>query len=134
MTRIDCDKNCPGVNRRLAPLHWYLRRHTGRAILAVELATHLGIGGNHENKRRGVRRIVERLRNDGHRICADCHPTKGGYWLAADVAEWQAYEAARESGARFEFVAVKRMREAATDRSCGQGKLFADGERPTAES
>lgn len=111
----------------MAPLLSYLQLHTGRAILAVELATHLGIGGHHENKRRGVRRIVERLRKDGHRICADCHPIKGGYWLAADIAEWQAYEAARESGARFEFVRVRLMREAATDRSCGQKNLFTDG-------
>ena len=97
--------------------------HEGPAapLAAIDIANHVGIrvGSDHESKRRGVRRIIDRLRDNGFRICAD----NEGYWLARDDAEWHAYQESRRRGARFEFVKIARMQRAANEVRSGQSLL-----------
>lgn len=74
-----------------------------------------------ESARRLVRELVKRAREfDGHRICAG----NDGYWLARNSGEWEAYLAARRSHAVFEFVAIRKAKEAVADKTSGQGRLF----------
>ena len=102
----------------------YLRDRTDRAVPAIELAEHLKLLGNHETRRRAVRKLIKQMHEEGIMICADSHPTEGGYWYARDDGEWSRYLDARASQARFKFVAIRTMREAAADRNSGQGRLF----------
>lgn len=108
----------------------YLRSHNDRSVLAIELADALALDGNREAKRRKVRRIVEALHDEGHRICADC-ASDGGYWLARSDEEWRSYKESRRSAARFKFVAVRTMSDRSRDRRNGQAFLFppSDGSR-----
>lgn len=76
---------------------------------------------NHEARKRGVRRLVERLRNGGIRICANLSQ---GYWLARSDTEWHAYCESRKRNAIFEFVFVRKIKQAAGQRSSGQRQLF----------
>ena len=103
----------------------YLQGGTNRPVGAEELAAVLQIGGKTRDLRtRPVRALIRELRNqDGHCICADCHPTEGGYWMARSDDEWHRYKEARRSGARYEFVMVRRMAEASRDRRSGQMRL-----------
>lgn len=95
---------------------------------AIELADAAGIQGGHENKRRRVREIVAELHELGERICASSGaPEDCGYWLARDDAEWSGYQEARKAHARFEFVVVRDMKQAAGEKSVGQRQLFSDG-------
>ena len=101
----------------------YLMAHRDHAVAASEIATALQImaeGGDTEAKRRTVRTIVKLLRDDGYAICADIHPTEGGYWLARNDQEWADYKEARRRKARFGFVAVARMATASQERRDGQ--------------
>ncbi len=62
----------------------------------------------------------------GQRICADYHPTNGGYWIAHNDAEWAFYTARRAAGDRCDFARLRKMREAAGDVRSGQGRLFGE--------
>ena len=98
---------------------------TAGPVAAITLAARCSIRGNHESVRRRVRDAVTFGReNMGMRICAN----GDGYWLAADASEWAAYLNAVKDGGKFAFVRARRMREAATDRIGGQGKLFESRE------
>ena len=114
----------PVMGQRMSAVRVYLDRHRDRTVTAIELAEHVQLWGNHETKRRAMRRIVAKLHDDGLRICADCHPTDGGYWLARDAGEWRRYQESLASKARFQFVKNRRMKEAVTDRLSGQRQLF----------
>lgn len=89
---------------------------------ASSLGTVLDIPGAHETRRRRVRELMETARETGHRVCANGE----GYWLARSDAEWAAYTQARKSGARFEFVRLRRMATAATEAANRQGRLFEE--------
>jgi len=108
----------------------YLMAHRDQAATAVEIAQALQImaeGGDVETKRRTVRTIIRLLRDeDGYAICADIHPTEGGYWIARSDQEWRDYKEARKRQARFGFVAVRRMATASQEKRDGQGRLFED--------
>lgn len=80
----------------------------------------LGLTGNTEAQRRRIREAVELCRRRGLRVCANAD----GYWLARSNAEWADYKEARKSGARFEFVRIRKMAEAATAATGRQGLLF----------
>ncbi len=95
-----------------------------RPIPAIELAERLAIEGNHESKRRSIRKLVEKLHAGGYAVCADCHGTEGGYWLARSDKEWHEYKETRQGGARFEFVRARQMAVAARERSDGQQVMF----------
>jgi len=101
----------------------HLLSHRDGPTTAVVLAEASQITGTREAVRRHVRRIIELLRADGVRICADCQPN-GGYWVARDDAEWHRYLSARGTRARFAFVRLGAMRTAANDQRNGQGRLF----------
>jgi biotin operon repressor len=106
-------------------VHEYLVRHGGRAVRAEELSRALGIKGRTRDTRtRPVRETVQQLRDDGIRICADQHPTKGGYWLARNASEWNEYREACKKGLRFAFARDRWRQEKVTDRMSGQGTLF----------
>lgn len=104
----------------------YLHRHPGRPVSASELANVLNFNGETgDSRKRPVRTVMKFLRDrDGHKICAGCHPTNGGYWLARTGAEWRRYLEDRAKGARFEFVEIRKMRDAAGERDSGQKELF----------
>ncbi len=110
----------------------YLAKHRDRPVPAIELAEAARVAGeSHESKRRRVRELITELRDDGSRICAGHRADGGegcelGYWLARDDGEWRQYTEARRSRAKFEFVAVRKMRTAACEERTGQGKLFDD--------
>lgn len=108
--------------QRLDALRAYLGAHRDRPVPAAELAEHLLYVGSHETRRRQVRRLVEEARNSAHalRICANGE----GYWLARTAAEWDEYLESRRANARFEFVRVKRAREAVVNTYDGTGTLF----------
>ena len=102
-----------------------------RPLTASEIVEALGIaaGWNWEARRREVRELVITLRQAGHRVCA----YHAGYWLARDAAEWAEYLEHRKRGARFEFVTVRQMTEAATDRGNEQRQLFETAPPPDPE-
>jgi len=54
-------------------------------ITAAEIAYKLLLIGSRETKRRKIRAIVKRLREEGNWIVATL---KGGYWLTADAELW----------------------------------------------
>ena len=57
-----------------------------RPIVAADLAQLLGLAGVRETQRRTVRRIVQRLRDDGAHVVATL---QGGYWLTEDKQTWR---------------------------------------------
>ena len=122
-TAIRNPMSAPIREARKGQLLRQLQTHRERPIAAIELAKHLGIDGNHETRRRAVRMLIGLLHRDGYAICADCHPTGGGYWLARDDAEWHRYKEARKLGHRCDFVKIRRMAEAARDRCTGQQEM-----------
>lgn len=92
-----------------------------KPVSAIHLATFIGVEGNRENRRRRVREAVGYAREKlGHRICANDR----GYWPARSHGEWEAYQRALASGARFTFVRMSRTARAVTDRISNQGLLF----------
>ena len=107
-----------------------LNAGTPGPMTAIELAEYCGYGGNHENKRRRVRELIEAAHQRGMRICAatgraeDC-----GYWAARNDAEWAVYQAARAAKAKFEFVRLRGMKTAAGEQQSGQQMLFANAEK-----
>lgn len=119
MADDDRDNLPASVRDALALLERY---HDDRPLTAIEIAEALGLAprGNRESKRREVRFVVEDLREVGYRVCA----SDDGYWLARGATEWAAYLEARKTNARFDFVAVRKMTEAARDRAAEQGVLF----------
>jgi len=112
------------TQQRMKLLCRYLLRNDGAPVTAAELSGPLQLPGSRETRRRHVRSLVARLHEDGFQVCADCHPTEGGYWLAKDDGEWTRYLATRRAKTRFRFVRDRKMSEAATDRSSGQSTLF----------
>jgi hypothetical protein len=97
------------------------QRGTMSPISAAVIAA--SFGGNplaHEVARRRVREIVASLREDGQRICAN----GDGYWIARDDGEWKRYCESRAAQAKFEFVVLRTMKQAANDKRTGQEKLF----------
>ena len=103
------------------------RRET--PVSASDLALVVDVVGTADSRKRPVRTVIKNLRDvEGWQICADCHPTKGGYWLARNGDEWRSYLERRAKGARFEFVNIRKMRNAASERNSGQGKLFEKAE------
>ena len=109
------------IHKVYGELQWAAGRDVGPRW-AFMLAIRCGIGGNRESRRRIVRFAIEHLRREpiGARICANI----SGYWLACDGTEWEAYLESRKTGARFEFVRERKMREAARDATNRQGRLF----------
>ena len=114
-------------HRANALLH-YLRDNADRAVPAIELALHLQIGGDRESKRRIVRKLIEHMHERGTRICADFSSKSGGYWIARNDREWRDYRVSREIHARFEFVALRKMKTAAMERQSGQAVLAGMGQ------
>ena len=101
------------------------RLGTPRPLLAVELAEHAGIHGNHENQRRRVREVIAELHSTGSRICTSTgRPEDCGCWFARDDAEWADFKAAKRAAARFAFARIRNMAVAANERQSGQTKLF----------
>ena len=93
--------------------------------LAVRLGAMLGVGGDRENQRRVARDVVKYARNElGERICANLTV---GYWLARSHTEWERYTAVVKARGVFEFVRVRRMDAAISERNSGQGMLFERG-------
>jgi len=92
-----------------------------RPIPAIKLANWVGVrvGSHDESKRKGVRNVIEQLRLQGWRICADGE----GYWIARDDAEWHAYQEARKTQAKFTFARVSQMKKAANEASSQQALL-----------
>lgn len=79
-----------------------------------------------ETQRRQVRSLIKDLREAGHPILGDMHPTKGGYWLGETVKDFADYVTTRRvTGLTDLAVAgqIKRMPEAA--QAAGQMSLFA---------
>lgn len=110
----------------------YLAVHCGRIVPAIELAECLisaGVlksDGNHESKKRDIRKIVRMLRDvDGQMICADS-ASNGGYWIARNIGEWHDYTEARKTKARFMFVNIKKTADAVTHRMNQQENLFQE--------
>jgi len=96
----------------------------GGPVSARVLARACNLKGTAERKRRIVREVVRYARDHGGmRICANL----SGYWLARSSLEWGRYLEARKANARFEYVAVRRMKNAATDSMAGQKSLFPSG-------
>ena len=116
---------------RKGQLARYLREHDDRPVAAIELATYLqigAVGGDRETKRRVVRMLVERLRKDGYAICAGSDAEgNGGYWIAQNDGDWRNYLTSRASGAKYTFVRVRQMAEAARDQRTGQQKMAFAG-------
>lgn len=84
------------------------------------LAGLCGVTGGHETVRRRMREAVSYAREElGWRICAG----RGGYWLARNAAEWEAYKAAAGRKARFTFVRLSRAQRAASERISQQGRF-----------
>jgi hypothetical protein len=103
----------------------YLARHDDRAVPAIELAEYaLNCGGNRERKRRTVREAVEAMHRRGQRICADCHPTEGGYWMARSDGEWKEYQEARKQQTRYQFVRLAELHRSANELRSGQKTLW----------
>ncbi len=117
------------LNVRRRTIRLTLLRHleagTPRPLTAIELAKACGILGSHESKRRRVRELISHLRERGGlRICASSgKPEDCGVWFARDDDEWRRYREARRNKAKFEFVAVRRMTEAVSERKSGQMRL-----------
>lgn len=92
-------------------------------IVAAELAVKIGLGGERETKRRKIRAIVARLRDNGHWIIAF---NQEGYWLTTIEKDWLDYQAGRS-------IDAKRIIKEAADRrrmivdNKGQGLLFVKG-------
>ena len=126
MTRSVFAMTRPVREQRKRALLKKLREPPARPLTAIVLAKACQILGSRETRRRAVRKLVEMLREDGHCVCAgkgfDGEGT--GYWLARDYGEWDRYRKARRSAAIFEFVTLRKMTEAARERSGRQGKLF----------
>lgn len=115
---------------RLQACLYALRRNPDRAVPARELAIYCNMAQMQpETRRRRVRELVKQLHDFGHRICADDHCSKGGYWIARSDAEWTAYRSARAIKKRFGFVIDRRMADAANDRQSGQRTMFGKFEK-----
>jgi len=93
-----------------------------RPLNAAEIAGALGlyVEQNRERQRRSVRDVVKELREAGYAVCANDR----GYWLARNAVEYPEYLDARKRRVTFDFVEQRKMREAVTDRACGQQRLF----------
>ena len=136
MAKIDLTRSVeagipPHKRRHMQVVLRRLRRRRSRPILAIDFARDLKIDvfATADSRKRPVRRAVRTLRNvEGKQICADCHPTKGGYWLARNDTEWRRYRERRARNARFEFVSIRKMRDASSERNSGQKTLYENAE------
>lgn len=111
---------------RLAPGLVHTLSLAGKAMLAREVGKVLQLAGSHEEVKRVVRDVVKYARCElGARVCANI---SDGYWLARSAGEWAEYQAAEKTRAIFRFVQLRDMREAAREKSSGQGQLFGRDE------
>lgn len=93
-------------------------------VLAISIAEQIGIFGDHELKRRVVRKMVKHLRDEcGERIVGDF---LAGYKIADTDKEWQQYLDMRQFGARKTLAVTHRQLKMVTD-GRGQGLLFVPG-------
>ena len=91
-----------------------------RAVVAIELAERLGIGGNRETRRRHVRAIIEQLRETGAMVVATL---QDGYFLTEDTSLWRNYLDGRQIDAKKILGQTHRKKRMITDAK-GQGLLF----------
>lgn len=104
-----------------------LQNNRERPLPAIELAYECGaVGRLHETKRRRVRELIAELHEEGWRICADSHATRGGYWLARGATGWAGYQESAKRKERFNFAAISRRAKAVVDRMNEQKSLFGD--------
>jgi len=89
-------------------------------IVAVELASRLGLSGSRETQRRHVRAIIEHLRNNGSMIVA---ALQNGYFLTEDTQLWRDYLEGRQIDAKRILGETHKQKRILTD-SKGQGILF----------
>jgi hypothetical protein len=90
-------------------------------MTAAEIAIRLGIGGEHETKRRHIRALVKKLRDShGSMIVAN---TRDGYWLTTDVKIWQDYINDRAIDAKVMLAEVSNRKRMLAGTK-GQGMLF----------
>ncbi len=106
-------------------------RRTGdrpRRISALVLARAFGIrphARTEDSRKRGVRTIINALREDDHPVCAN----DKGYWLATEPSDWIEYNTWRQRQGLAHLAAVsrsKRSPEAA--QATGQMSMFGTGE------
>ncbi len=86
---------------------------------AIDLANTAGLSGSHESKRRKVRDLIKKLRDNGHWIVATI---QGGYWLTKDKYLWQQYNEHRSIDAKVILADISRRKQAQRDQP--QGMLF----------
>ena len=89
-------------------------------ITAADLGRRLDLAGDRESRRRQVRAIIKRLRDQGEWICATI---PGGYLLTTDRQLWSRYLMHRHIDAAIVIGQSHNRNKAAID-SHGQGLLF----------
>jgi biotin operon repressor len=89
-------------------------------MLAIDIADRLYITGSHETKRRHVRALVQKLRDNGARIVAT---TADGYFLTEDESLWRDYLEGRQIDAKRILGETYKRKKMLAD-SQGQGHLF----------
>lgn len=92
-------------------------------MLAIDIANRLGLDGSRETKRRHVRSLVKKLRDDGHMIVAS---VQGGYFLTADEDLWKQYLEGKKIDAKKVLGEMHRKKKMLIDKQ-GQGMLFQPG-------
>lgn len=94
-----------------------------RPIVAAELAARLFLRGNRETRRRHVRAIIKKLRDNGSMIIATL---QGGYSLTGDEQLWKDYLEGRQIDVKRILGEAHRRKRMVAD-SAGQGVLFGQG-------
>lgn len=89
-------------------------------IAAADIARRLGLYGCRETRRRHVRAIVKRLRDNGSMIVATL---QDGYFLTEDMQLWQDYLSGRQIDAKRVLGETHRRKKMVADGG-GQGTLF----------
>lgn len=89
-------------------------------IVAADLAYRLRLAGSRESQRRHVRRIVNRLRDNGSKIVAN---RKDGYFITEDPKVLRDYLEGCQIGAK-KVLGVTHKRKRMLADSNGQGLLF----------
>lgn len=94
-----------------------------RPIRALAIARRFDIrpGSSRESRRRGVRKIIARLRDEGHAIATD----GTGYWLAMTPEDHAVHQAfLRRSGLKHLASAAKDQKSLPAADASGQMRLF----------
>ncbi len=92
------------------------------SVSAIDLADKLQLAGTHETKRRKIRDLIQKLRDNGHWIVA----SQSGYWLTADPAIWKSYNEHRSIDAKIILKEISSRKQ--TQRDIPQGMLFDPAE------